>query len=220
MTAAELVRVVVRQWIVVLLGAVLTLAGGYQAISTRGEYVTAAGIYFVSPKTLNGGNAYLVDERVITVADVVAGAVNSPSVRAELRAAGVHEHYTLELFNAGTQFVALYDRPLLNLSVRGEDAEGVQRAVTLIHARVDAELERRQAQVGAPPRSRVTTQLTPANPPLLLGRGSRARAMVAVVLLGIAITLTVAVFVDDGRRRRGPRRSPPPEAELLVGGES
>lgn len=202
MTTAGLLRVLARQRYLVLLGALLTLLGGYRAATSPGEYVTSAGVYFVAPQILNDGNAYVVDGAVVTVADIVVTAVNGRAVRAELRAAGVQEHYTLELYNAGSQFVVIYDRPLLQLSVRGADEQSVRRAVTLIRSRVDAELAQRQREVGAGPRTLVRTQLTPADPPVYHGTGSRPRALLGVLLLGGTITLTLAVLVDDARRRR------------------
>jgi len=206
MTVGGLARAALRQRWVVVAGLILTLFSAYLAKTAPGEYVTSAGIYLLGPRSVNNGNAYVIDDSVTTVADVVVTAVDSREGRAELAASGVHDRYTLELFNAGDQFVPIYDRPLLQLSVVGSDPASVRRTVTLVHARVDAELRERQREAGAAQRTWVTTQLTPAEPPVVLGRGSPTRAVAGVLLIGLIGTGIAVVAVDDLRRRRADRR--------------
>jgi hypothetical protein len=211
MTFADLARAALRQRWIVVLGLLLTLAGGYLVKTAPGEYVTSAGIYLVAPRNVNNGNAYVVDDSVTTVADLVLTAVDSREARAELAAAGVRDRYTLELFNAGDQFVPIYDRPLLQLSVSGSDPQSVKRTVALVKARVDAELRLRQTQTHAAPRIWVRAQLTPADPPVVLGRGSPLRGVAAVLVIGIIGTGIAVVAVDDRRRRRAAARPAGPE---------
>jgi hypothetical protein len=216
MTVAGLARAAVRQRYVVVLGLLITLFGAYLVKTAPGEYVTSAGIYLLGPRSVNNGNAYVVDDSVTMVADVVVTAVDSKQARAELAAAGVQDRYTLELFNAGDQFVPIYDRPLLQLTVRGKDPASVRRTVALVHARVDTELGLRQKEAGADPRLWVTTQLTPAAPPVVHGRGSPIRGLAAMLLLGATGTVIAVLAVDDLRRRRaGRRRAGRPVADLV-----
>jgi hypothetical protein len=204
-TAAELLRIAVRRWPVVLAGALITLLGGYHVLSTRGEYVTAVGIYFLGPQSANNANRYLADDDVISVAELVGVAVNGKTARAEMQAQGLRDHYTLQLFNAGNQFVAIHDRAVLDLSVRGKDETSVRRSLQLVLDRVDRELQRQQQEVGASPKSWVTTSRTPADPPIVHGMGSGLRALAAILALGAALTLTAAVVVDNVLRRRAAR---------------
>jgi hypothetical protein len=210
MTASDLVRVAVRRWYVVLAGVLVTLLGGYHALSTRGEYTTSVGIYFLGPQSANNANRYLGNDDVISVAELVGVAVNSSTARAEMRAQGLRDHYTLDMFNAGSQFVVIHDRPVLDLSVRGKHEASVQRSLQIVLNRVDRELQRQQQEVGALPRAWVTTSLTPADPTIVHGMGSGTRALAAILALGGVLTLTVAVGVDRVLRRRAPRAEPRP----------
>jgi len=67
-------------------------------------------------------------------------------------------------------------------------------------------LRERQREAGAAPRTWVTPQLTPAEPPVVLGRGSPTRAVAGVLLIGLIGTGIAVVAVDDLRRRRADRR--------------
>jgi hypothetical protein len=204
-TIPELVRVLRRQFLVVLAGILLTMGTGYHLLTTRGEYVSSVGIYFFRPPSINNANRYLADDDVTSVAEIVGIAVNSSASKADLRAAGVHNPYTLEMFNVGNQFVVIHDRALLDLSVRGPTEESVRRTMDLVIGRVQAELRRTQLEAGATSRNLVTTQLNPGDPVVYYGRGSAPRAMVAITLLGGVLTVTAAVGVDRLRRRRSVR---------------
>lgn len=212
MTTPELVRVLRGQWIVVLAGILLTLAGGYHLLSERGEYVSSVGVYFFRPPSTDNTNRYLADDDVTSVAEIVGIAVNSDSVKSDLRAAGVDDPYTLEMFNAGNQFVVIHDRALLDLTVRGPTEESVRRTMDLVIGRVQTELRRTQLEAGATPKTFVTAQLTPADPVVYYGRGSAARAMLAILIIGGVLTVTLAVGADAVRRRRAEPAADKPEA--------
>ena len=177
MTFSDLLKALRRRWYVMLAGILLTLVGGYQLVSARGEYVSAVGIYFLRPASVNNANRYLVDNDVISVTEVIGVAMDSAPVRAELRDAGVRDRYTIEIFNAGNQFVVIHDRALLDLSVRGATEASVRRSMGLVIDRVDAELRRSQINAGAPEKTWVVTQLTPTDPVVVHGRGSGMRAL-------------------------------------------
>lgn len=210
MTVSDLVRALRRRWYVVLVGVLVTMAGGYHLVSNRGEYVSAVGIYFFRPPSVNNANRYLSDDDVVSVTEVVGVAANSSAARAELRKAGVEGHYTLEIFNAGNQFVVIHDRALLDLSVRGSSEAAVRRTMALVIDRVDIELRRTQTEAGADPKTWVVTQNTPSDPVVFQGRGSGMRAMAGILILGGALTTTAAVLVDDLARRRTARRRDEP----------
>jgi hypothetical protein len=203
-TVAEVFQLARRRWPVVLVGLLFTLVGAYQAIHAPGDYETSAGVYFQAPKGPYNANPYLPDDggSVTTVASLVATAMNGQVIREELRAAGVRDRYDLELHNSGNQFVQIYNRPVLDLSVVGADPESVRRSTQLIVDRVRSELADRQQAVRAAPANWVTLQLTPADPPVVHGQGSRARALLATVLLGTILTMLAAGTVDVAIRRR------------------
>ena len=197
-----------RRWPVSLLGLVLTVLAATQATGAPGRYESYGLLTFLTPLSTQRPDAFLSPgSDLISAAGVMAAAVEDPAVKARMRAAGLRDDYTVVLHNEGTQNADNFDRPVLDLFVSGSDPDSVERSMAVLVAGIDQELARRQAEMRTAPRDRIRTELTPGRPPVLLGTGSPLRAGAAAALLGIGLTLTVALLVDDAVLRRRHRRT-------------
>jgi hypothetical protein len=194
----------VRRWYLTILGFVVTAVIALQGMHAPGDYESTAGLVFLAPRSTQNPNGYIAGGNVISVAGVMSAIVRSSAVRDELRSAGLVDQYTIKLHNAGNQWADNYDRPVLDIHVWGADPDSVARSMRLLVARVDQDLQDRQRAAGSAPNNLVTTQLTPALPPVLHGSGSPMRAVAAALLGGTITTLTLVLVLDDAlvRRRR------------------
>ena len=194
----------VRRWYVTIVGLLLTGLVAFLGMHAPGDYESSAGLVFLAPRSTENPNGLIAGGNVISVAGVMSGVVRDSDVRAELRETGLVDQYTVKLHNSGNQWADNYDRPVLDITVWGSNPESVARSLQLLVTRVNAELLARQRAAGSARNNMITTQLTPAGPPVVHGSGSPMRAAVAALFGGVALTLTVVLLVDDAlvRRRR------------------
>lgn len=206
MPLVGVLRAVRRRWYVVLAGVLVTLLLAGRGAQDYGSYDTSASVLFFPPVSSANPNGYVDGGgNVITAAGFVAARMRAPEVKAALARRGMTADYTVVMHNSGNQFADNFDRAAIDLTVSGPDPATTSRSVALLGAEIAAQLDAAQRSARADRRDWIRTQLSPDNPGVLHVAGSPLRAVAGSVLLGLALTLVVAVGLDDRLRRRSAR---------------
>ncbi|MEU3463653.1 chain length determinant protein [Streptomyces sp. NPDC006733] len=211
MDLAEACRVVRRRWYVMVPALLLTLA------LTAAVYLTAPVTYRSQSMValLNSqqaardfdGNPFLSTQASLTnMADSLARSLNSDGSAADLRARGVEGAYQAMLADNA-------QGPLLVLTVTGTDPDRVLTSGQLLAAYAENRLRQFQAEQSVAPNAMIRmTTILPPNDPLTQATRS-TKSVVVAGLLGLALSVAAAWFVDARRRPRpAPDPSPAPDA--------
>jgi hypothetical protein len=219
MTFWELMRVLARNWAVVLVGVLCTLGVGIAATSDRGVYFTRTELIFLAPTSSEYPNALRTQsEDIIDLAGVVGKRVSGPgrvskfaSPDVTLVGQGVRDGWSLRLLDTGGQWGTNFPRQLLILDVVGPSREVVQSRQSDLIKRSQLELARLQRDAGVEPVNDVTLIAAPASTAIFHVQGDRLRAAGMTTVMGACITSYVVLAVDRRRRRarrgRGLRRA-------------
>lgn len=209
MSPEAFVGALLRRWYVLLLAALLTLAGAYHVLKPTQVYRASAVVVLKPPVTGNQPNQFAnLQPTLATVSYDVVQQLGTPAGQAELAAAGVHGVYTLAPRNSGTNATPQYLIPSLQITAEQPDpgaADAVtQRVIDVYTAHVAA----LQNGEHVPSSARMTVSvLVPPNAALL--SGTKSRGLVGVTLLGAFGGTAAALWTDRwllGRVRR--RRTP------------
>ena len=196
-----------RRWYVVVAGLLASLVLVGQAAKPHGAYETTAAMLFFPPVSRLNPNGYTDGGgNVITAAAFVAVRMQAPEVKADLAAKGMVKDYTVVMHNSGNQFADNFDRAAIDISISGPDPATTSRSLQLVAAEIRSELNAAQSRARADRREWIRTQLSPVDPTILLVPGNRMRAAAAALLLGVALTVLVAIGLDDRLRRRARRQ--------------
>lgn len=213
MTLWELPRIMLRYWLIVIVGAVFTAACGLLAVSASGVYFTRTSIAFQAPSSVLNPNSFRTQsEDVIDTAGVIAKRVGGPgkvtkfaSTDVTLVGVGVRDGWALRLPDTGGQWATNFATQSLILDVVGPSPEAVQRQQQDIIQRVQQELDQLQQDAGVRPANFITAVPAPPSTVIFHVSGSRSRALAITAVLGIGLTITVVLAVDRRRRRRAVR---------------
>ncbi len=188
------IKILVRQWPVVVTGLVLTVVAVIQVGGMVAPQYEAKGtVLLLSPGA--NANPYLdFGPNLEVAADALMVVVQSPVGATNLEAAGA----------AGTFKLERVSGPLIDISATAASKDEASRTVDLVVTALEGELT--TAQEAAAPEQRITlTELTEPVPQQKLG--SRIRAQAAVGALGLALTVSAGLTVDALRRQRRERRA-------------
>jgi hypothetical protein len=210
----ELMAVLRRRWYVTVAGLMVALVMVGVVHSLPGTYSSQVDVLFLQP---DDGNTYrVVTPGLIGLAGVVGQMANGGQDQVQtvsddvlLAEEGVEHGYSVRLPNSGGQWANNFERPLLDVQVTGDSPQEVRARLDVVLGKIDADLMDLQDRAKVDPRYRVTTRLSPLSPPVLHNSGSRVRALAGSLLLGIILTLTLAVAVDTWALRRCPAASRP-----------
>jgi len=187
-------KILIRQWPVVLAGLVLTVIGVRQVgPMVEPTYEAKGTVLLLSPGA--DANPYLdFGPNLEVAADALMVVVQSPAGTARLEAAGGAGGFELERVSG----------PLIDISASAPSEDEATRTVALVVAALQAELETKQAS--APADQHITLdELT--QPVAEAKLGSRIRAQAAVGALGLVCTVAAGLTVDAVRRHRRERRA-------------
>ena len=221
MDFASFLQVIARRWKLVAIGLVVTVVAAFVVMQTmKPTYEAAASVLLYSPASAAGASAepeptttiagsqnplYGMDLGVVT--DVMAQRMADPAVVEQLLARD----------GGGTWEVAENTEtrsPLLIVTVSAPTSGEAVGTMKNVLAEIDEQLGVVQRQIEVPASDRlITTQIVREDTVAAAKNGSRARALAAVLLLGIIGSFSLP-FVADGleaasRRRREDRTSPP-----------
>jgi hypothetical protein len=209
MTTAAFFRVIGRRWYIILLG--LALAGLTFVLMNRagGTYTAESSVIFVAPgssgvsQVQDGYLPSLVDYAAIVerVARNGQPADRLASNDATLFGAGVTKGYTIELPNTGGQWAVSFSQPRLEISVVGPSSDWVTKTMTHQLARVETIARDLQSVGGSSEANSITTSALPTVPVVQYQgatRSTQARALLALIILGLGLSSVVAVLIDRG----------------------
>lgn len=197
MTTVDLLtalRILARQWPVVVIGLVLTVVGVVQVgAMVAPQYEAKGTVLLLSPGA--GVNPYLEFPAGLEVtADALVVGLQTESGVEQAEAAGATGVYTLERTTG----------PLVDITAHaGSDAEATA-TVDAVVERMRAELGRYQVDSAAD--QQITVEVLSA-PTATAKLGSRIRAQAAVFAVGLVATVSAGMAVDAFRRQRREARA-------------
>ena len=214
MTAGEFILILVRRWYVVLLGIALTGVCGYAAVGREPMYYTRIEVVVLPPaerpdvNVLTRGPYSLTEIASLLVAEYNGKDRPLPmnSSDATLYGQGVRSGTQVRLHNSGSQWVSIFDKPVIEVEVVDPDPERVRTEVAGAVAGIRGILDHQQQEAfGIKMSSQVTLRESPDAPVISVVRGNRPRTAAATLLLGAWATMVAAYLVDRvlTRRRRG-----------------
>lgn len=202
----DAVRAWGRRWYLVLLCAVLTALGGYQAALVPPRYRAVINLTILAPEAVNLTNplAALYPSVAVTAA-AVAASLHTPAMQQQLRAAGVTGSYELIPRNTGTTQQPRYVYRSIDIINTTDDRRSALRALDILTTAFQRQLKEQQDRWNVAQRLRITTS-TFVPPDVVTLPHSGSRALAGSVLLGGLATVVIPLWVDQlvGRRPRSP----------------
>jgi capsular polysaccharide biosynthesis protein len=200
--------VLVRHWLVVLNGAVLTIGATvalfvavpptYQATSSAVLLVPA------QPGATESGqqNPYLgFGSSLGIVAQITARRMNDAAVGVKLAKQGATADYLVDIVPG--------DAPMLSVVATSRDEQAALRTAKIVDAAISTELRDSQLALGAPRNLLIQTNPVTTPTHAVLKRGSQIRALAAALVLGVAGTIVSAFIAEGVRVRRAKFRADP-----------
>lgn len=207
MDLIDMVRVLLRQWVVLLVGAVLTVGTGLAAVQFVPATYQASGQLLLLLKPEASGestptNPYLnLDANLTTMASLIASTLSTKAAQEELAEAGFDAEVSVAL-RPGTG-------PLVSVSTAHGDPGVALRTRDEVIDRMQQVLEDLQDEANAPDRQRIESRTISTPETAVRLSGNKLRALAVVAALGIMITLTFVMVRDKGQRNRGPKTLSP-----------
>lgn len=201
----DAVRVLLRRWYVLLVGAVLIGAAGAAALVVVSPEYQASGqvLLLLSPEasgTETPSNPLLnLQEGLEVTATFIAGNVGTEEVQKEMAAAGFSSSYSVSLSpGAG---------PLLVITTNGIDAGNTLATRDEVVRRLKAELLAIQSDPRIPARQIIQGFEYGVTQQVAVLQGSRIRALAVIGAVGVVLVTVVAFVLDraltaPGRRKR------------------
>lgn len=206
-------QVLRRQWVLVVLGVLVTagLAGGVAWLKPPGYLVTATALVLPPKEAADGTqvNPYLQLGGLTSATDVLARALNDPTVHDRIIGVGVQGDFTAE-----RDF--LTSAPILLVSAEAPTEAAAREIRDDVLAAAPQVLSGLQADVGVPAGSRLTVETISSDGTTQVQYKPLLRLMLLVVAAGLVATVLLAGAADawSARRRSRPSRH---EAVLATG---
>jgi hypothetical protein len=206
MTTRDLLQIIARRWYVVVV--VLTLTGLMYVTLARAEsaYSSEVQVVFVAPGDI--AFAPFNDRRRETLVSFTA-AIESElnngyptdrlAERAPLFGAGVDQGYQVFLPNRGGQWEYSFPDPQLTVRAVGPNPQWVTATVDGLVTRINTLVTERQRGSGVAVVDTILIERVPDETVVhYVGSsiGARTRALVALLLVGLAVSAILAVTVD------------------------
>jgi len=195
MTAWLILAAVRRRWRIGLAGMLVTILVMGWSTTTTGTYYSQVYVVLLAPVSTEQPNTYqYIGRSLVAAAGLVVREVDptatepapvSPEVTLVDR--GITHGYRVRMPNSGGQWSFNFERPELDVEVV---------------ARIRRTLDDGQSKGGTARSQMISTTLSPPDPPVFYARGSRFRALFAILALGIGLTLGIVVGVEQWLIRR------------------
>lgn len=205
----DVVRVLLRYWVIVLVGGLCTAGAGLMAISDDGVYFTRTELAFLAPTSTLYPNALRTQsEDIIDTAGVVAKRVLGPGKVTKFAAPevtlvglGVRDGWSIRLPDTGGQWASNYATQMLVLDVVAPTQAGVEARQTELVTQVKSELLSLQQDAGVAPVNQISVLPAPESTMIFHVGGNRPRALLMTACLGVGLTVTVVLAAERRRRR-------------------
>lgn len=203
MSTDAVIARLLRSWFVVAIGMTATAAFIAYLMAVQPLYYASSEITLSTPGTS--------PDQVIAFAQAVESVVNEgrrtvrfASPDAPLYGMGVREGSSVALPDSGGQWQTSYSRPVLSVEVVAESPERLMRIYADVVDQVEAAVASLQAgqQVGSDAMIVASIDKSPQVASAGPTRASKARAVVAASLVGVAATFTAAMLWERWRSRR------------------
>ncbi|HEY5184344.1 MAG TPA: hypothetical protein VIM19_05430 [Actinomycetes bacterium] len=217
MAISDSARVLRQRWYVLLVGFLLTAGATYAVFASVPVPQQSTGLaLLLEPPTARAPNPYLsFDSALNTTAESLARAVSAdPVLLDRLRTEFSASKYTV----AGDSLSGLPFLAVTVESTAGSDAANGARG--LIFQTMTAQLDQMQANVSAPPASRVVMTVVAKSDHTQPVRKTLLQLGLAVAAVGLAVTFTVPFLLEFSRKRRNGTRDEHPDLDDPVEGWS
>lgn len=212
MTAAGLLKLALRRWYLLLLGAALTVGVAWSVAHPAGVYWARSDVTLLPPAEPYYPNQ-LEDPQysLAALAGVIASEYNGsdqpiPTSSSDTTLYGLGERSGVDVRvpNFGNQWVPLYTSPTITVQAVDSDPAIVTQKLQDAIARLDRLLAQKQDGLHIASTMRVTLFAPETEPSVYYIAGNRARAFGGTVVLGLALTLMLVYLSDrvQVRRRR------------------
>ena len=215
MTLWDLGAVAIQRWILTLCCIGLTALAMVWVVNVPPAYLSDVRVVLLRPASVDL-NAYTgTSQSLIDLAGVVAravqgggGATQSVSGGVTLVGEGVRTGYSVQQANGGGQWQYRFDDPVVIVQAVDLTPDAAKRQMEVALADVTSILNSIQDEQGVAVKNRVRMSLNPATPQLSMVEGSRSRAVAAVGVTGLIVTLSALALLGSKPVRSGlrPRR--------------
>lgn len=198
------------------LGVVATGSVVSAVMNAPGVYHQQTDVIFMWPEAQTKQNSFeYASANLIRTAGII-GTIASESDpgdglasdTATLVGTGVTHGYAVRLPNTGGQWALSYQRPVLNVEAVGRSPKEVADTMHGILTKIDQVLLDQQQDLGVTQPLMVRTTTLPLTPRMEYSEGSRHRAMLITVLLGLGLTSATTTGAGRLAARRRPDGSP------------
>ncbi|WP_244931730.1 hypothetical protein [Nocardioides sp. W7] len=205
MYLADALTVLLRRWVVVLLGVLLTGGACYAVIKyVEPDYQASGQMLFLLPPEASGESTptspFLnFQAGLSTAGSLVAGRVATKDAQRELAAEGNSAEYAVALTpEAG---------PLLVITSKDKDPAVALATRDAVMDRISADLAAIQTTARVPNRQMITAQISSTSENAEVLPGSRMRALAGAAGAGMLLTLLLAFGTDRIANLRRERRA-------------
>jgi hypothetical protein len=208
-----LVRAVTAVCIVVTLGA------AWIVHQERGVFWSRVDVQFLLPLSQDNPNALRDTSRsLVMTAGAVARAVDPSGGKAQvtsplvtLASEGIRHGWSVTQPNDGSQFVAIFDQPIVQVEAVGSTPAEVRSEMADALGKVTNTLRAFERASQIAPNTAIRLLDSAAPPPMYYEGGSKLRAVLATLALGGLITAAARIVAGRWRRR--------PESATTAGAE-
>lgn len=207
MSPEEVVRALARRWYVLLVALAVTAAGAYHELKPPPLFRSSAVVVLKPPVTGNQPNQFAnLQPPLAVVSHAVVEQLQSPSGRAELRAAGVTGAYRLLPRNSGTSVTPAYLIPSLQVQADQAVPAAADAAVRTVVRVYTEHVNRLQDAQHVAAASRMSVDvLVPPN--AVRVTGTKSRALAGVALAGLVGGTLCALWTDRFLKGRATDRT-------------
>ena len=192
MVLADLPRVLLRRWYVVLIGLLGTAAIGVLAFhASPPSYTSTAEVLLLPPATSvpAGGNPYLLLGGLDVAGDILAKSMSSDSSAAALMAAGASGKFSVALDRAGAA-------PMVLVTAETSSLGASRTTLGLVVNQIPSVLARVQDQAGVPQNARITSTVLTETMEPAKSLKPVLRTVGGAVAGGLVGTLLLTALVD------------------------
>jgi len=209
MTIVDVVLAVGRQWLLALIGLLVTGVLGFAASRGESVYWSQTDVRFIAVGPRFSNPLVSTSASVIATAGLIALETNPRNGGPRLSTdevsivdAGIHDGVLVRLPNNGGQWATNFNEPSLNVQVSGPDPEQVRQRTMQVVADITERLAAHQDAYSVAAGNRILVNPTPPVPVVAVAHRSPMLATAATVVLGSGLTLGAALYVDQLRARR------------------
>lgn len=209
MTIADLAHVLLRRWAALALLLVLSAVVCARLSSPHVVYWSQTDVRFTYPGPDSSNSLITTTDSVIATAGLIAIEFNDSNPGPRLSSddvsivdAGILDGVLVRLPNAGGQWATNFNEPRLDVQASGSDPEEVRARTAAAVASIEALLREHQRSAGVAQAALITPRASPATPIIAEARGSRVRAVVVSGSLGVGLSLSLVLYLDQVLLRR------------------